>query len=153
MFGKFTFSKILIIAVVVLCLGWFFNFFMGSTPTEKIHSAKTSGLFVKDSLEVHAFDDPDVPGVVCYYTLPKRSLSFEDQTDTSLSCRQVGPITGEIESERHIMKASKNWMFKNLRMDRVYDEKRNVIVYVTYTTKMEGDNAGNSISVVPIRPW
>lgn len=119
---------------------------------EKLYEVKTSGVLLKDRLEVHAIDDVDTKGaVVCYFTLPKRTLSIEDQTNTSISCRQIGKITSGLSSKKNVMKASKSWFFKTLIMDRIYDRKRNVLIYVTYTKKLAGDNASNSISVVPIK--
>ena len=117
---------------------------------EKLHEVKTSGMVIKDALEVHAFDDPDIKGITCYYTLPKKPLSVEDQTDSSVSCRQVGPISGNLSTKSSIMEASKSWFVKELRLDRIYDKGRNVLVYLTYTKKLSGDNANNSISVVPL---
>jgi CreA protein len=117
---------------------------------EMLHKVKTSGMMIKDSLEIHAMDDPDIKGVTCYYTLPKRTLSVEDQTDSSISCRQVGPISGELSTKESIMKSSKSWFIKELYIDRIYDKGRNVLIYVSYTKKLTGDNANNSISVVPI---
>lgn len=117
---------------------------------EKLYEVKTSGLMFKDKLEVHAFNDPDINGIVCYYTMPKRTLSFEDQTNTSISCRKIGEIKSGLSTKRNILSASKSWLFKSLKMDRIYDKKRNVLIYVTYTKKLSGDNASNSISVVPV---
>lgn len=117
---------------------------------EMLHTVKTSGFLVKDTIEIHAFDDPTIKGVSCYYTLPKRSLSFEDQTNSSISCRQVGLIKGNLSTKTNVMSSSKSWFFKSLKMDRVYDKRRNVLIYFTYTKKLSGDNASNSISVVPI---
>lgn len=117
---------------------------------EQIYKVKTSGLMIKDSLEIHAIDDPDIKGVTCYFTLPKRALSVEDQTDSSISCRQIGPISGELTTKTSIMSSSKSWFFKELYIDRIYDKGRNVLVYVSYTKKLAGDNANNSISVVPL---
>ena len=36
-------------------------------------------------------------------------------------------------------------------VDRIYDKKRNVLVYVSYTEKLSGDNANNSISIEQLR--
>jgi len=117
---------------------------------DKLSTISTSGILFKDKLEVHSFEDPDIKGVVCYVTVPKRSLSFEDPTDSAISCRQVSPISGNIKSRSHIFKQSKNWFVKSMYVNRIYDKKHNVLIYVSYTNKLSGDNANNSISVVPI---
>jgi len=117
---------------------------------EKIGTIATSGWIIKDTLEVHAFNDTDIEGVTCYVTLPKRTLSIEDQTDTSISCRKVGKVSGDISSSARIFKNKKSWFMKSLYIDRIYDRKRNVLVYVSYTAKLSGDNANNSVSVVAL---
>lgn len=117
---------------------------------ERIAKIETSGLIFKDSLEVHAFDDPYIDGVTCYVNLPKRTLSIEDQSNTSISCRKVGEISGTLKSRQKIFKQKKSWFIKSLYIDRIYDRKRNVLVYVSYTKKLSGDNASNSISVVAL---
>ena len=35
--------------------------------------------------------------------------------------------------------------------NRIYDKKRNVLIYASYTSKLSGDNANNSVSVVVIK--
>ena len=119
-----------------------------SAQAEKLYKAKTSGLVLKDSIELHVVDDPDIKGIACYFTLPKRSMSISDQTNTSISCRKVGKISGKIKSKKKVFSASKSWLVKKLVIDRIYDKKRNALVYMSYTKKMSGDNASNSVSVV-----
>ena len=117
---------------------------------EKIATIETSGILFKDTLEIHAFDDPTINGVTCYVSTPKKSLSFSDPSNVSISCRKVGEINGDITSSPRIFKKSKNLFFKNLYVDRFFDSKRNVLIYVAYTEKMTGNNASNSISVVAL---
>lgn len=121
-----------------------------SAEAEMIAKVETSGLFVKDTLEVHAFNDPTIQGITCYVTMPKRAMSFEDQTNSSISCRQVGAISGPMTNAASVFSARKGGWFKAFRVDRFYDKARNVMVYLAYTTKLSGDNASHSISVVPL---
>jgi len=121
-----------------------------NSSAEVLAKIKTSGMIFKDTLEVLAFDDPDITGATCFVTLPKRALSLEDQSDTSISCRKVGEITGKISSREKIFRNRKSVFFKSMYVDRIFDEKRNVLVYVSYTKKLSGDNASNSISVIPL---
>ena len=119
------------------------------TMAEKIGEVKTSGIFIKDKLEISVFDDG---GVSCYVALPKKSLSFTDQTDASISCRQTGAISEEQKTNKEgVFSEKKSPFFKTMNVSRFYDAKRNVLVYVSYTEKMSGDNANNSISVVVIK--
>jgi len=77
-------------------------------------------------------------------------MSFEDQTNSSISCRQVGTISGTLTSAKSVFSAKKGAWFKSFRVDRFYDKSRNVMVYLAYTKKLSGDNASHSISVVPL---
>lgn len=118
---------------------------------ETLATIKTSGLLIKDKLIIQVFDDPTIKGVSCYVTTPKRALSFTDQTDSSISCRKTGAIVGNLSNKRKIFSEKKSLIFKHLFVDRVYDATRNVLVYVSYTEKLSGDNANNSISVVVVK--
>lgn len=122
-----------------------------TTTAEELFSVSTSGVLFKDSITVEVFDDPTISGISCYIALPDKALSFEDQTDTSLACRQVGPIDIKtLRSQDDIFSRAKGIFFKAMRVDRYYDEKRQVLVYLSYTKKMSGDNAASSISVVSL---
>ncbi len=136
--------------ILPLALGLAFFATAFDAEAEKLATIKTSGILFKDTLEVLAFDDPDIKGATCFVTMPKRALSIEDQTDTSISCRKVSEIKGNISSKQKIFKNKKSWFFKSMYVDRIFDKKRNVIIYVSYTKKMSGDNANNSISVISL---
>lgn len=134
-----------IVAVIALLL-----VIMGQAKAQHLGTIETSGMLFKDKLEIHAFDDPTIKGVTCFVTLPKRSMSIEDQTDTSIACRKVGKIDGNLVSQKQIFKRSKSWFLKSMYVDRIWDAKRKSLVYVSYTKKMSGDNANNSVSVVTL---
>lgn len=123
--------------------------FVATVNAERLTVIETSGLMFKDTLEVHAFDDPTIDGITCYVTTPKKSLSFSDPTNVSISCRKFKDIDmGTVSSKERIYKESKNFFVKSLYVNRVYDRKRNVLIYVAYTSKLTGSNASNSVSVI-----
>lgn len=134
--------KKLFVTVLILILS-------ATLAAESIGEVETSGVMFKDKLKVLAFDDG---GVTCYVAFPKKSLSFADQTDASISCRQTESI---LESQRtdkkEIFSEKKGLFFKEMNVSRFFDKKRNVLVYVSYTKKLTGNNANNSISVVVIK--
>lgn len=136
---------IMIVVFLVLSSGAYFT-----VMAERLALIETSGMIFKDKLEVLAFDDPDIKGVTCFITMPKRSLSFEDQTNTSISCRKISKISGLVGSKKKIFRGNKSLFFKSMYVDRVYDKKRSSLLYVSYTEKLSGDNASNSISVVTL---
>jgi len=117
---------------------------------EIVGSVETSGVFFKDSIDIIAFDDPDIQGITCYVTLPKRALSFSDPTDSSLACRRIGEVKGKMSAASDVFKASKNLFFKTSHVDRFFDAKRNVLIYISYTTSSGSDNHAHSVSVVPL---
>lgn len=118
---------------------------------EEIGSSKTSGMLFKDTLTVHAEDDPDFENVVCYTTdVEIGGPNLENPSSSSIACRLVGKFKGTPSSKRKVFSRTKNPFFKRLVVDRFYDAKRNVLVYLSYTKKLSGTNASHSISVVPL---
>ena len=126
-------------------------FFASFSVAEEIGASKTSGLMFKDTLTVHAEDDPEYKNVVCYTTdIEIGGPNLENPSSSSISCRLVGVFKGRPSSKRNVFSRAKNPFFKKLVVDRFYDPKRNVLVYLSYTKKMSGDNASHSVSVVPL---
>ena len=123
-----------------------------NVQAELIGKVHTSGIFFKDSISIESFSDPTLDGVACHVSSPNRALSFEDQTNSSISCRQVkSRITGEYtQPAKNIFSKRKSFFFKTMTVDRFYDEKNNTLVYIAYTKKASGDNASHSLSTVPL---
>ena len=128
-------------------------------------STKFKWLGPNDKIVVEAFEDPDVPGVVCYLSRAKTGGisgavgTAEDTSDASLSCRQVGPINlpaevrdGELDGEE-VFKKRTSLVFKSMQVVRFYDKQRHVLVYLTYSDRVIEGSPKNSISVVVIQPW
>lgn len=125
-----------------------------SASADQIAKVTTSGIFFKDSIEIHEFSDPSIDGIACHITYADKSFSMDNPTDSSISCRQTkktltsrGSITSDKEN---IFRKSKSLFFKVMRVDRFYDRKNNSLVYISYTKKAEGDNAAHAISSVPL---
>ena len=126
-------------------------FLVGNVYAEVIGESKSSGIFLKDTITINAVDDPDFKNIVCYTTdVEIGGPNLENPTDSSIACRLVGNFEGKPSSRRNVFKKSKNPFFKKLVVDRFYDSKRNVLVYLSYTSKLKGKNASHSISVVPL---
>ena len=124
---------------------------MSSVNAEVIGESKSSGVVFKDTISVSAEDDPDYKNVVCYTTgVEIGGPNFENPSNSSIACRLVGNFTGEPSSKKGVFSKAKNPFFKKLVVDRFYDPKRNVLVYLSYTKKMTGTNASHSVSVVPL---
>ncbi|CDG48278.1 protein CreA [Serratia symbiotica] len=114
---------------------------------------------------VEAFDDPDVKNVTCYISRAKTGgvkggLGLaEDTADAAISCQQVGPIAlsdkiinGKAEGSVVFQKRT-SLVFKKLQVVRFYDDKRNTLVYLSYSDRVVDGSPKNALSAVPIIPW
>jgi len=110
---------------------------------------------------VQAFDDPKVQGVSCHISQAKKggiSGAFglaEDPSKFSIACRQVGPIIvkGQLPEQEIAFSNDTSIFFKETRVTRLFDAKRNTLVYVAISRKLIDGAPANSISTVPIMPW
>ncbi|MCG8427969.1 MAG: CreA family protein, partial [Chromatiales bacterium] len=50
-------------------------------------------------------------------------------------------------------KARTSILFKTMQVVRFYDQRRHVLIYLTYSDKLIEGSPKNSISVVPVLPW
>jgi CreA protein len=108
---------------------------------------------------VEAYDDPKVNGVTCYLSRAKTGGVMgaigmaEDKSEASIACRQVGPIsfTGKtLERQEEMFNERMSVLFKKLRVVRMVDRKRNVLVYLTYSDKLIDGSPQNSVTAVPL---
>lgn len=112
-----------------------------------------------NKIMVEAFDDPKVTNSVCYLSKAKTggALSWigmsEDTSDASIACRAIGPLVIQttIPDQEVVFSESRSPLFKKLRIVRMYDRKRQVLVYLTYSDKLVDGSPKNSISVVPLK--
>ena len=108
---------------------------------------------------VDAYDDPKVAGVTCYVARAKTggikgALGVaEDKAEASIACRQVGPISfgaKPLDTQEEMFSERISLIFKKLRVVRMVDRKRNVLVYLTYSDRLIEGSPKNSVSVVPV---
>lgn len=107
---------------------------------------------------VEAYDDPKVNGVTCYVSRAKTGgisggLGLaEDKSEASIACRQVGPISfnGQLKQQDEVFNQSLSILFKKLRIVRMVDQKRNALVYLTYSDKLIDGSPKNSVTAVPV---
>lgn len=111
-----------------------------------------------DRVVVEAYDDPAVDGVTCYVSRArtggiKGTLGIaEDPTEASIACRQVGPIkfAGPLKRQADVFTERMSFIFKTLHVVRIVDEKRNALVYLTYSDRVVSGSAKNAVSAVPL---
>lgn len=114
-----------------------------------------------DKVCVMAFDDPRVPGVSCHISQArtggvKGSLGVaEDPSRFAIACRQTGAITlpDRLPKEESVFSESTSLIFKNTKVIRMFDAKRNTLVYVAISKRVIEGSPMNSISTVPITKW
>ena len=101
--------------------------------------------------------DPVVTGVTCHVASIEADLSFSDPSDSSIACRQTGPITPNMimqidksKSGDVVFKKSKSIFFKTMKIRRVYDAENQTLMYISYSTKETSGSFKHSLSTVPL---
>ena len=138
-------------------------FLTPSAQSEEIGCITTAWKLIGSNHKVcvHAYDDPKVQGVACYISQAKTggiAGTFgvaEDPSQFSIACRQIGPIIidGKLPKEETAFSEDTSLFFKETKVTRMFDEKRNTLVYVAISRKLIEGAPANSISTVPIMPW
>ena len=115
-----------------------------------------------NDIVVEAFQDPKMQGVTCHVSYFDRSVIdrlkqgnwFEDPSNGAIACRQTGPITlGDVAKGpkgENVFSQSRSLIFKSLRVTRIYDEKNQVLIYLTHANQVVEGSAKMSISTVPL---
>ncbi|WP_323118574.1 CreA family protein [Burkholderia alba] len=126
---------------------------------EEVASVNTNfRLTGSDRVVVEAYDDPLVNGVTCYVSRArtggiKGSLGIaEDPSEASIACRQVAPIrfTAPLKQQTDVFSERMSFIFKTLHVVRVVDQKRNTLVYLTYSDRIATGSPKNSVTAVPV---
>ena len=111
---------------------------------------------------IEAVADPKVSGVTCHVAYFERGLVdrlqkgnwFEDPSNSSIACRQTGPIVVEDidldESGEEIFKQRRSIVWKKLVVKRVYDRKNDTLIYLAHSRQVQDGSAKMSISTVPL---
>ena len=115
-----------------------------------------------DKVCVSSYEDPKVPGVICFISQARKGgwgqpLGLtEDPSNFSVACRQMGPIDVDIaklpRSEQAFSEKT-SVFFKATRVYRLPDRKHNTLIYLAISSKIVNGSPANAISTVPIRPW
>ena len=121
------------------------------------------GLDLKgNDIVIESLDDPKVDGITCHISRFDRGTLdrlmkgnwFENPSNTSIACRQTGPITVrdiDTGSDGEVVFSEKaSLIFKYIRIRRVADFKHNALIYVAYSSQVTDASAKNSISTVSL---
>ena len=111
---------------------------------------------------VEAFKDPQVDGVTCHVSYFDRGLIdrlqkgnwFEDPSDSSIACRQTGPIRiGDIDLSKdgeEVFKQGISLIWKQQVVNRIYDRKNETLIYLSHSRQVQDGSAKMAISTVPL---
>lgn len=111
---------------------------------------------------VEAIKDPSVDGVTCHVSYFERGMIdrlqkgnwFEDPSDSSISCRQTGPITiGDIdlsEDGEEVFKQGISLIWKKQVVNRIYDKANDTLIYLSHSRQVQEGSAKMAISTVPL---
>jgi CreA protein len=125
-------------------------------------STKFRMLGPNDKIVIEAFDDPAVSGVTCYLSRAKTGGMSgavglaEDTSDASIACRQTGPVNlspdilDKSRNGEEVFKQRTSILFKTMQVVRFYDDRRNTLIYLTYSDKLVEGSPKNSITAVPL---
>lgn len=132
----------------------------GSATAEEVGRVGVD--WIGNDIVVEGFEDPEVAGVTCHVAYFDRSIIdrlqqgdwFEDPSNSSIDCRATGTITiGDIDLDdngEEVFSERRSLIFKSLLVQRIYDEQRNALVYLSHSREVNIGSAKMSISVVPL---
>jgi len=113
-----------------------------------------------DRVVIERYDDPRVDGVSCYVSHAetggiKGSLGVAtDPNRFSIACRATGKVTlrGQLPDNEVVFGEKASAFFKEIRVSRVFDRQKQVLVYLVWSTFAVGTDgsAFNSVTAVPL---
>ena len=115
-----------------------------------------------NDIKVEAFKDPKVDGVTCHVSYFERGMIdrlqkgnwFEDPSDSSIACRQTGPITiRDIELSKggeEVFNQGISLIWKQRVVNRIYDKANDTLIYLSHTRQVQDGSAKMSITTVPL---
>jgi CreA protein len=111
---------------------------------------------------VEAIKDPKVDGVTCHVSYFDRGVVdrlqkgnwFEDPSDSSISCRQTGPIAIRdidlSEEGEEVFKQGISLIWKKQVVNRIYDKANETLIYLSHSRQVQDGSAKMSITTVPL---
>jgi CreA protein len=135
---------------------------LAATPTLAEEVGRVGVDWTGNDIVIEAIADPKVAGVTCHVAYFDRSVLdrlsngnwFEDPSNSSIACRQTGPLRlGNIDTSpqgEEVFSRSTSLIFKSLNVTRIFDQKNQVLIYLTHANDLTQGSAKMSISTVPL---
>jgi len=126
-----------------------------ANEARRIAEIKGSGLVFKDTLTIESFDDPKVKGVTLYISNFERPINermtknfFNDPLFAAVGCAKTGKISVADniaigKSGVEVFEEKRSLLFKQLRVQRIYDKEKNTVVYVSFNTRLNKNDDDN----------
>ncbi|WP_296061889.1 CreA family protein [uncultured Amphritea sp.] len=115
------------------------------------------GLLTTKDIKLNVLVDPVVSGVTCHIASIEADLDFADPSDSSIACRQTGPITVDMiaaidrsKNGEVVFRKSKSVLFKTMKVRRIFDPQSQTLMYLSYSTKEINGSFKHSLSTVPL---
>ncbi|MEM9810920.1 MAG: CreA family protein [Pseudomonadota bacterium] len=115
-----------------------------------------------NEFKIEALQDPKVEGVTCHITYfdrgvldrAKKGNWFEDPSNTSIACRQTGPIViAKIDTDKSgeaVFSQRRSAIMKSIIVRRVYDQSSDSLLYISYAREATSGSAKMSLSTVAL---
>lgn len=135
---------------------------LGALPATAQEVGKVGVDWIGNDIIVEAITDPEVQGVTCHVSYFERGLIdrlqkgnwFEDPSNTSIACRQTGPIViGDIELDRdgeEVFRQGISLIWKKQVVNRIYDKANDTLIYLSHSRQVQDGSAKMAISTVPL---
>ena len=143
-----------------LMLGASVGFFCGPALADQV--GKVGVDWTGNDIVIEAIKDPAVDGVTCHVSYFDRGIIdrlhkgnwFEDPSDSSIDCRQTGPISiGDIAlgaDGEEVFKQGISLIWKKQVVNRIYDKANDTLIYLSHSRQVQDGSAKMSISTVPL---
>ncbi|PZO78966.1 MAG: CREA protein [Mesorhizobium amorphae] len=139
-----------------LCLG------LAATAASAEEVGQVGVDWTGNDIIIEAVADPEVQGVTCHVSYFERGVIdrlrkgnwFEDPSDSSIACRQTGPITvGEIDTSEdgeEVFSGGLSLIWKERVVNRIYDKKNDTLIYLSHSRQVQDGSSKMAISTVPL---
>ena len=136
-------------------------FAASSASADVIGSVDTTFRLIgsNDRVAVERFDDPKVENASCYVSYAQTGGVSgwvglaEDPSRFSIACRATGPIRlrDTVGSEfEEVFSRDTSILFKEMRVSRMLDAEKNVLVYLVWSTMLIDGSPFNSVTAIPV---